>query len=576
MGEKRWRKLIIAAGILAAFFIQTPVTAAGEDCEVEQISLDMPEVRVYYRASEPDTSYEAYLGGEKLSFDSVSLFSDLGEGVDYYFMLDVSKSIPDGQFANIKEGLIDFISLKGQQDKCMLLTFGNESRLILDGSESSEDAAAAVHSLQNEDMETVLFQSIVQAAGMIDQAAQSEKKRRVIVTVTDGEDCVTGKATAAEALNTLKKKGIPLYAMAVDVGKEEYINSFGEFARNTGGTLSIYSQGESREILDGIRNTIQNSYAADFHSNTNIASNQKEDFTIKFTDHKVVETKEVIPTRSIPDTKAPQVRKISVKGDNEIRLVFSEPVLGADSQGNYKVEKDGKAVAIGSVFYTQKKRPTAVLTFEKPLYEGTYTVSFSGITDHSMEKNALSKSCSIETELKEPATSAEFWKRWWWVPVMIISLILAAAVVMAYTMYKKIKKNKGVIYVDGKAALVSNVDVKQHVSIQNIPSKNVKLLIRDKVNGRCEMNVSINGSSIVGRSDGCDLYFDDPRMSRQHFALETDGTDVFITDLESQNGTFINGVRVNRKRKLMSNDEIAAGNMQMRILWQEREGNYGS
>lgn len=565
MGERRWRKLMIAAGILAAFFVQTPVAAA--ECEVEQISLDMPEVRVYYRASEPDSSYEAYLGGELLKFDSVSLFSDLEEGVDYYLMLDVSKSIPDSQFENIKSGIVDFIASKRKQDKCMLLAFGNESTLILDGAESTQEAAAVVQSLQNEDMETVLFQSIVQAAGMIDQAAQTEQKRRVIVAVTDGEDCVTGQATSAEALNTLKNKGIPLYAVAVDVGKESYINSFGEFARNTGGMLSIYSQGESREILEGIRNTIQNSYTADFHSSTNIASNQKEDFTIKFADHKIVETKEIIPTRSIPDTTAPKVQKISLKGDNEIRIVFSEPVLGADLQGNYKVEKDKEAVAIGSVFYTEKKRPTAVLTFENPLYKGTYTVSFSGITDHSMEKNALSKSSSIDVERKEPATSAEFWKRWWWLPILVISLIFAASVIIAYTMYKKIKKNKGVIYVEGKAALVSNVDVKQHVSVQNIPSKNIKLLIRDKVNGKCEMDVSVNGSSIIGRSDSCDIYFDDPRMSRQHFVLETDGEDVFITDLESQNGTFINGVRVGQKRKLSPNDEIAAGNMQMRILW---------
>lgn len=72
---------------------------------------------------------------------------------------------------------------------------------------------------------------------------------------------------------------------------------------------------------------------------------------------------------------------------------------------------------------------------------------------------------------------------------------------------------------------------------------------------------------MAGRSKDCDIYFDDPKMSRQHFALETDGMDVYITDLESSNGTFINGVRLEKRRKLLPNDEIAAGNIQAKIVW---------
>lgn len=567
--EKR-RKVMALAGILLSVLIQTSVGAAGNVCEVEQISVNMPEVRVYYRAPEQESSYEAYLGGEALSFDSSSVFSETGEGVDYYLMLDISASIPDGQFENIKSGICDFISSKGEKDRCILLTFGNESKLVLDGSQNAQDAVGVVQGLKNDDMETVLFQSIVQTVGMIEQAAQLEEKRRVIITVTDGEDCVTGQATAAEALNTLNSKGVPLYAVAVDVGKEEYINSFGEFARNAGGTLSIYSQGESSEVFSQIRSTIQNSFVADFHSATNVASNQKEDFTIKFTEHKVSDTREVVPTRWIPDTEAPEVIDFALQGENEIRLTFSESVLGADSQGNYKVEKDGKAIAIGSVFYTQEDAPASVLTFPAPLYEGNYKISFSGITDRSMEKNALTEPCTVISDLQEPMEEPEepgFLEKWWWIPVLIFLAVLIAVIVIVIIVYKKVRKNKGVIYVDGHATLASNVDVKQHVSSRELPQKTIKLSVRDKINGQCEMNVTINGSTMVGRSSECDVYFDDLKMSRQHFVLETDGKDVFITDLESHNGTLVNGVRVNNRRKLAPDDEIAAGNIQIRILW---------
>ncbi|HIZ21524.1 MAG TPA: FHA domain-containing protein [Candidatus Blautia faecigallinarum] len=569
MGARKWMKFFSALLCTAGVLLAAAVVQA--DCDIEQISLHMPDVKIYYRSDTPETSYEAYLGGEALSYEDTAVFEETGEGVEYYLMLDISASIPDAQFENIKAGMLQFLEEKRQNDRIILLTFGNESKVVLNGSETPEAARETIQALTNEDMETVLFQSIVQAADMIDTAAQTEEKRRVIITITDGEDCVTGQATAAEAQNTLKDKGIPLYAFAVDVGKEEFINSFGEFARNTGGTLNIFSQGDSIELFRQIKSVIQKSCVARFHSATNVASNEREDLTVKFLTKKVRKTREVVPTRWYPDTEAPGIVKAEVLGEREIRLTFSESVLGADSQGNYKIEKEGETIPIGSVFYSEEESPSTVLTFEEPLYTGTYTLSFSNITDDSMEKNPLSEPCTIQTEGIEPVEEKsdleKFLEKWWWLLILIALLIAAGIISTAVVFYRKIKKNKGVIYVDGKATLASNVDVKQHISTRDLPQKKIVLVIRDKVNGKCETNVTINGSLMVGRSGECDVYFDDERMSRQHFALETDGTDVYITDLESHNGTYVNGIRINKRRKLLSGDEIAAGNMEARILW---------
>lgn len=541
-----------------------PFNVYAQSCEIEQISLHMPDVRVYYRSDQQEQNYEAYLGGEALNYDKSAQFSELNEGVDYYILLDISASIPDSQFANIKDGIINFISSEGEKDKCVLLTFGDESNVVLNGSENPQDAAAVVQGLKNDDMETVLFQTLVKTADMIDQAAQTEEKRRVIITITDGEDCVTGQATSNEAVSELNHKGIPMYAIAVDVGKEEYINSFGELARNTGGTLSIFNSGTCLDLMNRIRNTVQDSYVAFFHSDTNVASNTREDLTVKFLDQQVTDTKEVIPTRWIPDTEAPQVVQWEKESDNELKLTFSEKVLNADNLADYKVERDGEAVAVDSVFYSEKETPYAVLTFKDKLYTGNYQINFSGITDCSMEKNGITKLDSFDLDGAKKGKSTTFW-------IILIAgiaaVVVAGVIIVVVVTYKKVKKNKGVIYVDGKATLASNVDVKQHVSVVNLPQKTVTFLMKDQINGKCELKITINGSAMAGRSDDCDIYFDDPKMSRQHFALETDGNDVYITDLESSNGTLVNGVRLNRRRKLLPNDEITAGNIQAKIVW---------
>ena len=564
MGERRKRIGKIIGLLLTGMCLMLPFNVYAQSCEIEQISLHMPDVRVYYRSDQQEQNYEAYLGGEALNYDKSAQFRELNEGVDYYILLDISASIPDSQFANIKDGIINFISSKGEKDKCVLLTFGDESNVVLNGSENPQDAAAVVQGLQNKDMETVLFQTLVKTADMIDQAAQTEEKRRVIITITDGEDCVTGQATSNEAVSELNHKGIPMYAIAVDVGKEEYINSFGELARNTGGTLSIFNSGTCLDLMNQIRNTVQDSYVAFFHSDTNVASNTREDLTVKFLDQQVTDTKEVIPTRWIPDTEAPQVVQWEKESDNELKLTFSEKVLNADNLADYKVERDGEAVAVDSVFYSEKETPYAVLTFKDKLYTGNYQINFSGITDCSMEKNGITKLDSFDLDGAKKGKSTTFW-------IILIAgiatVVVAGVIIVVVVTYKKVKKNKGVIYVDGKATLASNVDVKQHVSVVNLPQKTVTFLMKDQINGKCELKITINGSAMAGRSDDCDIYFDDPKMSRQHFALETDGNDVYITDLESSNGTLVNGVRLNRRRKLLPNDEITAGNIQAKIVW---------
>lgn len=555
--------------LLGLFFILVLGTAVyGEDCEIEQVSLRMPQVKVYYRSAQPESEYEAYLGGKALAYDSTVRFRDTGEGTDYYLMLDISASISREQFESLKAGILSFISSRGPEDRCILMTFGNEARVVLDGSESPEQAGEVLAPLKNEDMETVLFQAIVQTAEMIDKAAQTEEKRRVCIAVTDGEDCVTGKATAAEALDTLNSKGIPLYAVAVNVGKEEYVNSFGEFARKSGGTLSMYTEGDSLGVLDGIRNQVLDSFVASFHSATNEASNQREDFTLKFLTQKVTATREVIPTLWIPDSQPPVVEELEPEGDKEIRITFSEPVLGADNKSNYKVTVDGEALAVVSASYGEENGPEAVLTFQEPFYTGEYQVALKNLTDTSMERNALQTELSLEIQGRERENEIlQFIRDWWWIVTIVLLVLAVLAVILIVRAVKKVKAGKGVIYVDGKATLASQVDVKQHVSTEGMPTKNVRLQIRDRINGRCELEVSIQGSTMVGRSSQCDVYFDDRKMSRQHFVLETDGAEVYITDLETVNGTYVNGVLLSQRRRLVPGDEISAGDVTARIVW---------
>ena len=62
----------------------------------------------------------------------------------------------------------------------------------------------------------------------------------------------------------------------------------------------------------------------------------------------------------------------------------------------------------------------------------------------------------------------------------------------------------------------------------------------------------------VGRGDKVDARIEDKEMSRQHFVISPQGSEYVIQDLESRNGTLVNGHRIT-ETTLKANDKIRAG-----------------
>jgi pSer/pThr/pTyr-binding forkhead associated (FHA) protein len=65
-------------------------------------------------------------------------------------------------------------------------------------------------------------------------------------------------------------------------------------------------------------------------------------------------------------------------------------------------------------------------------------------------------------------------------------------------------------------------------------------------------------SIVVGRGELADIQIDDKTLSRSHFLISREGADYFLIDLDSQNGTWLDGRRV-KGAKLHSADIIRAG-----------------
>lgn len=75
--------------------------------------------------------------------------------------------------------------------------------------------------------------------------------------------------------------------------------------------------------------------------------------------------------------------------------------------------------------------------------------------------------------------------------------------------------------------------------------------------------------TVIGRAD-CDVVLDDPEASRQHASLEVLGSRVVISDLNSTNGTFVDGQQID-KTELQNQNEFRIGEHVMMLIVTDRE-----
>ncbi|MBV8208156.1 MAG: SpoIIE family protein phosphatase [Acidobacteria bacterium] len=80
------------------------------------------------------------------------------------------------------------------------------------------------------------------------------------------------------------------------------------------------------------------------------------------------------------------------------------------------------------------------------------------------------------------------------------------------------------------------------------------------VQGQEERTLPISRSPFtIGRKTDRDLVIADPRVSREHAQILLEGNCMFIQDLGSKHGTFVNGQRVSERRQLSRNDRLDFG-----------------
>lgn len=567
------RKINLLVGIILILLVGrwTLCVSAAETFEIEQIQENMPELVAYIRSEEKPQvdNLEAWLEEDKLVVRNIEKFGDTDKGTDYFVLVDVSNSMPDIYCESIKEALTDFSAGIEENDKMILLAFGEEVTTLLAGGEDEETRKQAIMQLHNEDNRTLLFEAIQTTADMADKL--QDDSRKIVLVISDGENFAIGASTSEEAKTALSNRNMPVYAMGIGDTDKENLNKFGETARALGGTLTVFKADETIEALKEMQQEWENTWIVTLSAENNRVDNQIHTVSIKIPSSGITRSKEIVLAKYQPDDTVPQIISVEKTAERKLQITFSEKVVGAENGASWSVVYEEENLPVMTAAYVDKEKNIITLTLEKSMYTGNYQISAPGVTDDSMEENRLEGVFEIELEGIEPEVviGLPAWKvwlqNWWWV---ILAAVLGVVLLVIICIWRKIEKNKGIVFVNGKASLVKNVEKKQHISLEQEDGFPIILeLLGVKKGNKNRIEAVIQGSMIVGRASICDLSLEDGKMSRQHFALEYRDGNVLITDLQTMNGTTVNGVVIRNSHKLSHGDVIAAGSLQMRITW---------
>ncbi len=74
-------------------------------------------------------------------------------------------------------------------------------------------------------------------------------------------------------------------------------------------------------------------------------------------------------------------------------------------------------------------------------------------------------------------------------------------------------------------------------------------------------------AAVLGRSNAAQIRLSDPEASRRHASLDCSGGVIYLTDLGSSNGTFLNGTRLEDEGiEVKPGDDIDVGNTRVTVV----------
>jgi Mg-chelatase subunit ChlD len=277
-----WLGVLLAAGAIApvpdAAAQAAPNPAAPAKIAISQVGSLGPDITLYLDVRAENGRFVRGVTAARLSatvaehtatVGAVEPFDETPDGVLYLFLVDISKSLPPGEFAKIRQALSNWVNTLRPKDRVGLITFGAEVKTLVSPTADRATLRAAIDSLAPTDMNTALHQALAEAIELAAARRGADlPERRVIVTLTDGvDDAPEGFGSPGVLRELIAEAHVPIYAVGYATRSHDSaavragLDALGEFAqRSGGGFIDARGTGDLPAAFSDLRQRIQEVY----------------------------------------------------------------------------------------------------------------------------------------------------------------------------------------------------------------------------------------------------------------------------------------------------------------------------
>lgn len=574
---------IISVIILMSMFV-FPASAL-DSVIIEQVSPVLPSITatLKFRSEETESISQSDIfakwGGEVLTVTDLEKYNRNSHETTIYFLVDTSSSIPSAHFTEIRKKLLNYSNNLSDKEKLVLITFGSSIKTVLSGEENKDARAKKIQALKNNEGQTNLYDAVKRAVDMSQSDTEDKCERSFAVVVSDGINVeYSGGNTSQEVRNSVSGHGLPIYALCVN-GTSNSASELGSFARSSGG--DVFVAGGSAYVsktFDSLVDSTRNVYLVSMLTESNKGSDgSKKNLMIRTKDKSA--NVDVRATRWIKDDEAPKVKDIEISDDGKVCVYYSENVLHADNYENFTLKYgDGKQEIIfteAEYVFTDKEYYTILTPKMAVPKADDYQIEISNVTDSANEENPIEAE-NEKYSLGDKSILVVFLLKYWWIILIVLAIAaIMVIVIVATRKSSEVEPQPQMPVPEPPQPMYNNVVEYQHEiairkekhHIMAPQGKPIKIRIICGNSTARLIDTTIVDKLVVGRSDKCDIYLDDMKMSRVHFEIVNVNGEFWINDLGSANGTLLNNVKIIKGRKLRTNDEIIAGLSKFRIVF---------
>lgn len=503
--------------------------------EIQQLHIegyDLAENRMkIYLSSNADVledkdNLEIILGDTVYTADTVTSFANANEAVSYLVLVDVSGSVTQKDIANTKEILTNMVEMKTAADNMSIVEIRNEI-VKTDFVSDNEILLEQIQTLERTGEDTNLYLAVREALKIMNEEPACHNKKCLII-ISDGMDDQKNGILFEDVRDAIKENNIPICTLAMPWGgskSEEPDKVMRSFTENAAG--GIYVRYQDTELDN---NLIAKSFAEFAYSGI--------------------------------------VAEISLEG----------------------FEPNGSMVTL-SVDLLNETAPTEGDSCQIP----SHAISAVLVEEIIVE---LPEETVLEVEnIESPDDNNQEELKWLYLLPLLLGIIVVAAVVIICIRKKDVDTKEDCMtdevadvfpvsdnYMQqSESVTTAGATSNDHVYDANSETPTgdgEKECVTDNTPHYITLteigpmatrvlNMEFKSAITIGRKKSADFVIsDDNQVSGIHCRLVMEQEQMYIEDLDSTNGTFLNGLPVTAKQQVKQEDTLHIGAYEYRISWE--------